>query len=335
MDLPIVTVIMPIRNEADFIASSLGSVLQQDYPSDRLEILLADGMSIDDTRQIVTQLTNQYTHIPIHIIDNPKQTVPTGLNLALKEAKGEIIVRVDGHCEIAPDYILKCVHYLKRCNIVGVGGAIETISLDEGIGKTIANVMSSKFGVGGAAFRTLKNQHKYVDTVAFPGYWRWALDEAGPFDEELMRNQDDEYNYRLRSLGYKILLASDVKAKYYSRSSLQKLRKQYFQYGVYKVRVLQKHPLQMSFRQFVPPLFVFSAICGSVFSFINWIRRLWLFMIAMYMVLNLAASWQLYRREKITHSNWLPLVFATIHVSYGLGFLYGLFKFRHRWMTRD
>jgi succinoglycan biosynthesis protein ExoA len=329
--LPFVSVVMPVRNEAGFIARSLGCVLAQDYPADRLEVIVADGDSTDETRQIVMALQAQHPHLTL--INNPGRIAPMGLNLATARARGEIIVRVDGHCEIAPDYIRRCVEHLQRGEVDGVGGPIETIGATA-MARVIATAMSSAFGVGGAAFRTMKGRTMLTDTVAFPAYTRRIIARAGGYDEELVRNQDDEYNYRLRKLGAKILLAADVRARYHSRATLPKLIKQYFQYGFWKVRVLQKHPRQMSPRQFAPPLFVAALLLALLLSLL--ITHGWLALILIggcYLTANLLASVRAARQsaDLPTHLLLLPIVYASLHLSYGGGFLIGLIKFAPRW----
>lgn len=329
--LPFVSVIMPIRNEAAFIERSLGAVLAQDYPADRLEVLIVDGMSTDDTRAIVQQLAAQHPHVQVRLIDNPGKIVPTGFNAALAQARGDVIVRVDGHCEIAPDYVSRCVAHLFEDGADGVGGPIETIGTSP-LSETIALAMGSSFGVGGSAFRTVKDRAMVVDTIAFPAYTRAAVEMAGPLDEELVRNQDDEYNYRLRKLGFKLLLAPDVRSKYYSRGSLRSLWRQYYQYGFYKVRVLQKHPRQMRLRQFVPPVFVATILGGALLSPCGKIvRRLWGLAASAYAAANLLASWRIARKAGYEHLWRLPVVFSILHFGYGLGFLHGLIHFRDRW----
>ncbi len=223
---PFVSVIMPVRNEADFLADSLGAVLAQDYPPDRMEVFVADGMSTDGTREMVAELAARHPQRSISIVDNPGRIVAKGLNAALAVATGEIVVRIDGHCRIAPDYVSRCVDHICRDDVDGVGGSINTVATTP-VGRVIAAVMSSPFGVGGSAFRTVTDRTMLVDTVPFPAYTRRAIEVAGPFDEELVRNQDDEYNYRLRKLGARILLAGDVTSDYYSRTSLRSLWRQY------------------------------------------------------------------------------------------------------------
>jgi glycosyltransferase involved in cell wall biosynthesis len=328
---PFVSVIMPIRNEADFIESSMAAILAQDYPPDRMEILIIDGMSDDTTRALCARIIDDNPHRSIRLLDNPGRIVPKAMNIAFPQTTGDIIVRIDGHCEIAPDYVSRCVEHLGKGDVVGVGGPIETISTSEA-GEAIAVAMSSKFGVGGSAFRTVKDRSILADTIPFPAYTRQAMEYAGPYDEEMLRNQDDEYNYRLRSLGYKIRLTPDVRSVYYSRASIRKLWWQYCQYGMYKVRVMQKHPQQMRPRHFVPPLLVTILIGGLVLAPLHTaLMLLWLLAIALYAGANLLASFLTARRSKLKQPQWLPVAFATLHFGYGLGFLAGLLKFRRYW----
>jgi succinoglycan biosynthesis protein ExoA len=330
---PFVSVIMPVRNESGFIAQCLKAVVSQTYPAEAMEIVVADGMSTDSTRKIIEQI-RQTTRIPIKIVDNPGRIAPTGLNRALESARGEIMVRVDGHCEIEPDYVENCVKYLQAGKAEGVGGPIETVG-ETSLAKTIATAMSSPFGVGNSAFRTVNDRELYVDTVAFPGYSRGIVEKAGKFNEELVRNQDDEYNYRIRKMGGRILLAPDIRSRYYSRSTLKSLWRQYFQYGFWKIRVLQLHPAQMSARQFVPFLFVLSLLAAALLAiFDNSGLLLFAAVSLTYAVANLAAS-LLLTKGNLAKAPLLPLCFAILHFSYGLGFLFGLLYFINRWGDKN
>ena len=327
--LPLVSIVLPVRNEGAFIERSLASVLSQDYPRARFEVLVADGMSEDGTRDHVRRL--QADHPNLQLIDNPGKIVPTGLNAAIARARGEVIVRVDGHCEIAPDYVRRCVAHLATGDVQAVGGPLVTIG-DTPLAEAIAVAMSTPFGVGNSAFRTTSDRTQLTDTVAFPAYTRAILDRAGPFDEELVRNQDDEYNYRLRRMGAKILLAMDVTARYYSRTSLRRLWRQYLQYGYWKVRVMQKHTRQMRPRQFAPPVFV-GALLGMMLltPISTTARSLAIAVAGSYVGVNLVCSCLVARRRGWRLLPKLPIVFATLHVSYGIGFLLGLVKFWNRW----
>src|SRR5258706_11536805 len=181
-NVPFVSVLMPLRNEASFIRRSVGAVLAQDYPLDRMEVIIADGLSDDGTRNVIEALRLQNPNV--RLIDNPGKIVSTGLNAASRVARGEIIIRVDGHCEIASDYVRRCVSHLSAADIDAVGGPLETIG-ETYTAKAIAAAMSSTFGVGGSAFRVGVKNARFVDTVAFPGYRREKTHRAGPSDQEL------------------------------------------------------------------------------------------------------------------------------------------------------
>jgi succinoglycan biosynthesis protein ExoA len=335
-NLPFISVIMPVYNEKEYMDSSLGSVIAQDYPPELIEILVVDGMSNDGTREIVRFYQRKNPNMSL--IDNPGKIVPIGMNTALRRCRGEIIIRVDGHCEVAPDYVRKCVQYLQGGDIDGVGGPMKTIG-ETPLSESIAVAMSSKFGVGGSAFRTITGKSMLVDSIPFPAYTNSIIQKAGFYDEELVRNQDDEYNYRLRSLGARLLLASDIQSTYYSRGSMKKLWKQYYQYGYWKVRVLQKHPLQMRPRQFIPPLFVSALILSMIMALLSLISFQilglpLLSLMVFYLLTNLAASTYTAAKKGWQHLLLLPILFAILHLSYGLGFLTGLFKFWNRWGDR-
>lgn len=326
---PFLSVVMPIRNEGGFIARSLGCVLEQTYPGDRFEVIVADGMSTDDTRSVVATLARRDPRIIL--IDNPGRIVSTGINRAIAAAKGDIVVRIDGHCEIARDYLERCVHHLSIEPSTVVGGIVTTVGQTP-TARAIALAMSSPFGVGNSAFRT-GQLDAYIDTVAFPAYPRRLLERAGPFDEELVRNQDDEYSYRLRKLGVRIKLAPDITSTYYSRSSLWRLCKQYFQYGYWKVRVMQKHSRQMRPRQFAPPAFVATLALLLVLLPLFPLPALVLLtaVAGTYLVANAVASVLTARGGGWEALPYLPAAFACLHVSYGAGFLVGLAKFWNRW----
>ncbi|MFZ5447038.1 MAG: glycosyltransferase family 2 protein [Thermodesulfobacteriota bacterium] len=340
--LPFVSIIMPIRNEANYIARSLGSVLAQDYPPERMEILVADGMSEDATRHMIDKTIREMgiaaaggQHekanpvLPVvQVLDNPGRIVPTGFNLALKHARGEIIIRVDGHCEIQPDYVRRCVELLLQTGADNVGG-LQAAGAKDSVGKAISLATSSPFGVGGAKFH-YATQPGWVDTVYLGAYRREVFERLGGFDEELVRNQDDEFNFRLIQSGGKIWLDPSLKTVYYSRASFGKLWRQYFQYGFYKVRVIQKRRAVASWRHLVPAGFVLGLGVTMLLGLATGNQR-WVFTITgPYLIANLTASlWT-------TKKDWrfLPLLslsYLILHLSYGAGFLWGLWIWRHRW----
>jgi succinoglycan biosynthesis protein ExoA len=329
---PFVSVIMPIRNEADFVTRSLGAVLGQDYPHERMEVLIADGMSDDGTRELVQRLAAT-SDIPLTVVDNTRQIVPTGFNAAYRQSRGDIIVRVDGHTIIEKDYVTQCVKTLERTEASNVGGRMTAVSTTA-FGKAVSVATSTPFGVGGARFH-YSNAEEWVDTVYMGAWRRSVFENLGLFDEELVRNQDDEFNYRLLDHGGRILLNPNIRSHYYNRSSFSKLWMQYYQYGLYKVRVMQKHPRQMRPRQFAPLLLVSALLGGMVLApFSRRLRFLLLLLTLAYVVTNGTASLLTARRFGSAHLFRLPLIFAVLHLSYGLGFLRGLVKFRRQWYEK-
>lgn len=331
--VPLVSVVMPVRNEAAFLHRSLTAVLAQDYPAGRFEVIVADGMSTDGTREVVAQIMS--THPNVKLVDNPEQIVATGLNRSLRLVKGDIVIRVDGHCEIAADYVRRCVEHLGKDAVEAVGGPLETVG-ESYVARAIALAMSSWFGVGGSAFRVAGGESQFTDTVAFPAYTRAAIERAGPFDEELVRNQDDEYNYRLRKLGMRILLAADVHSRYYSRATLGGLCRQYFQYGFWKVRVMQKHWRQMRARQFAPAgLIAVLGLAIVAAIFLPGVRLAPALIAGLYASVTGLAAVLSIRRTELGLLPVLPLAFAALHLSYGLGFWFGLVRFWSRWRDGD
>jgi succinoglycan biosynthesis protein ExoA len=326
---PLVTVIMPIRNEAAFIERSLGAVLAQDYPADQMQVLVVDGMSDDNTREIVcTMLAGQ---AEARLLDNPEKIVSTGLNAGLAEALGEIILIVGGHTKLASDYLTQCLRTLKATGADCVGGNIQTVAMTPEA-QAIALTMSSRFGVGDARFRTNHNQATWVDTVAYGAYQRQVFDRIGLFDEELVRNQDDEFNYRLRGAGGRIWLDPSIRSTYYARATLGSLWRQYFQYGYWKVRVFQKVPGSARLRHWVPPLFVLAVVGGLAAALLlPVLRPLYLGGLALYLVVNVGVSVHTAAREGWRYLARLPLAFATLHLAYGLGYWTGIGRFGPPW----
>ncbi|MFC1806929.1 glycosyltransferase family 2 protein [Candidatus Omnitrophota bacterium] len=330
---PFVSVLMPIRNEAQYIEASLGAVLRQDYPSDKIEILIMDGLSTDETRSIINRIIEQpdikEKFAAIYLLDNPSHIVSSAFNIGLAKARGDVIVRVDGHCEIASNYISKCIEILNRTRADCVGGEITTIGRTR-TAKSISLAQSTFFGVGDVIARRRKNWSGYVDTVCFGAYRKEVFAKIGLFDEELIRNQDDEFNARLVQAGGKIWLDSEVKSTYFSRATLKGLWHQYLYYGFYKIRFLQKRKMLPSMRQLMPPLFIIGIIAVTGLSFCAG-TPIWIMSYAgVYLGMSLLASIWIASRVRRFYF-MLPLIFITLHVSYGIGYLWGLWEWRRFW----
>jgi cellulose synthase/poly-beta-1,6-N-acetylglucosamine synthase-like glycosyltransferase len=335
---PSVSIILPVRNEARYIQRSLDAVAAQDYPHDKMQVLIVDGMSDDGTRELVLQWSERsiastacpepvegFKRSNVELIDNPQRIVPTALNRGLGVAHGEIIIRVDGHAVIAKDYVRRCVEKLERVDADCVGGAIRTIG-ETWVAQAIAIAQSTPFGVGNAAFRYAEGG-QYVDTLAFGAYRRRVFQRIGLFDEELVRNQDDEFNYRLIRSGGKIWLDPAIHSTYYSRASLTSLWRQYFGYGFWKVRVIRKHGRPASWRHLVPAAFVSALFLLAGISLVSG-SPLWFIVIALpYGLATCGVTLALAARKGWRYAPLLPLVFLTMHFAYGTGFLFGLAQF--------
>jgi len=326
-DGPVVSMILPIRNEAEAIGRCLDSIIVQEYARERIETIVVDGMSEDCTREIVEEFASH--HPNIRLLSNTRRIVPVALNIGIRAARGSIIVRVDGHTAIAPDYVEQCVAALQRTGADNVGGRMDARSTGF-FGETVALATSSPFGIGGSRFH-YSQREEWVDTVYLGAYRRELFDRIGLFDEEMVRDQDDEFNYRLRAQGGRIRLCPQIRSEYTNRSSPSRLWKQYYEYGYWKVRVLQKHPRQMSWRHFMPPAFVLALSSGVVLLFFGMPWSL-LITAGSYILACSAASMWVAAKSGIRYLCTLPAVFAILHMSYGVGFLVGLIRFFDRWL---
>jgi GT2 family glycosyltransferase len=256
------------------------------------------------------------------VVDNPARIVPTALNRGIQMARGEVIVRVDGHTVIAPDYVSRCIAALRETGADNVGGLMHA-SAESRVGQAIALATSSPFGVGGARFH-YASEPGWVDTVYLGAYRREVFERIGGFDEELVRNQDDEFNFRLTRAGGKIWLDPQIRSAYSSRATLRALWRQYFEYGFWKVRVIQKHGRPASVRHLMPALFVMALAGGTLLSLVTR-EPLWLALVVVpYTLGALGASALVAARNGWRYLPVLPLVFWTLHLAYGIGFLVGV-----------
>ncbi len=327
MTHPMVTVIMPIRNEADYISRTLESVLSQDYPDERYEVIVVDGASTDKTREAVWRQSAAHPEIRFSLIQNPGKTVPIGFNLALGRAIGSIILRVDGRADIAPNYVRECVDALERTGADNVGGRMRPVG-GGGFGDAVAIATTSRFGIGDAKFRYLTKE-AWVDTVYLGAWPRTVFAWMGSMDEEMVRCQDCELNYRLRKLGGRILLSPQIDSRYLvDRRDPAALFDQYLQYGFWKVRVLVRHPGQMRLRQFAPVSFLLLLGGGLVGAGLGWpfFAEALGFCLAAYVVAGTVAAVGACGRRRLGLVPPVMVAYATLHVSYGLGFFVGLVR---------
>ncbi len=327
--LPFVSIIIPCRNEEGFIGRVLKNILNQDYPGDKFEILVIDGDSDDNTVVEVERISKIDERISL--LRNEKRIVPTALNIGIEHAKGDIIVRLDAHCEYPSNYLLYLVSEQQKLDAENVGVAVKTVPGNNStIAQSIAYALSSKFGMGDSHFRIGVKERMEVDTVPFGCFKRKVFDEIGLFDTDLVRNQDDEFNGRIIKNGGKIWILPNLVLTYYSRTKLSQVWLMFYQYGLFKPLVNKKLGSPATVRQFVPPLFVLSLVAILALSFISsWISLLLAVLVLIpYFVLSLLVSFNAANRQKkLALLFQLPIVFITIHLAYGLGYLNGIWKY--------
>jgi cellulose synthase/poly-beta-1,6-N-acetylglucosamine synthase-like glycosyltransferase len=327
---PFVSVVLPIRNEVRYIERSLGSLLTQDYPANRMEILIMDGMSDDGTRSIIQRMLAQGHAPAVRVLDNPGRIVPVAMNLALHQARGDVIVRVDGHTVVADDYVRACVDSLQANKADCVGGPMVARGCAP-YGQAVALATSHPLGVGGSRFHYASRVLE-TDSVYMGAWRRDVFAWAGEFDEEMACNEDDEFSYRLRSKGGRIILDPAIRSVYYNRSTVRSLWRQYFRYGLWKVRVAQKMPRQMRPRHVIPFAFVSALVGGGVLSRFSALAAwAWLVMVGGYAAVTLGVGLILARRGGWPLWWRLPGVFFTLHAAYGTGFAVGLVRFARSW----
>jgi glycosyltransferase involved in cell wall biosynthesis len=322
-----VTVIMPCRDEEKYIARSLSSILANDYPQNCLEVLVIDGMSTDSTRTIVAEFTR--AHQFIKLIDNPKRITPAALNIGIAQARGDVIMRMDAHSTYPPQYISSLVSWQEKTGADNVGGMWRILpGGDTAMARAIALALAHPFGAGNAYYRIGTSAPRWVDTVPCGCYRREIFSEIGNFDEELVRNQDDEFNLRLRKNGGRSLLVPEIIIDYYARESLLKVWRMYYLYGYFKPLVARKLGFVLSWRHVIPSLLVltlaFSFFLGWRFHALGLLGFL---VLLAYVLADVIFAWAAGRRRGLAVSAYLTLVFPTLHFGYGSGFLKGFLDF--------
>lgn len=318
------SVICPIYNEEKYIAKCIESILEQDYPKECVEVIFADGMSTDRTREIVAEYSTRYPWI--FLIDNPARIVPPALNAAIAAAHGEVIMRIDAHAIYPSDYFSRLTSALSELKADNVGGVCITLPVNNSpVAKAIAFVLSSRFGMGNSSFRVGVKETKQVDTVPFGCWPRSIFEKIGYFDTDLIRNQDDEFNGRIIKNGGKIYLIPEVEIKYFARDKMGKVWKMFYQYGLFKPLVNKKLGSPASLRQFFPLLFVIGLMGGTLLDLIfPLFMYVHLGVIFLYLVLSVLFSLKATRDPIVMF--WMVVSYATVHIGYGWGYLCGIFK---------
>ena len=311
----IVSVVMPVYNEEKYIEKCVDSLLLQDYPMDNIEWIFVDGCSKDRTVELLNQYAQKYPDL-IRVYSNPDKIVPYAMNIGIAASKGKYIVRLDAHADYATDYISKCIYYLENTDAENVGGVAQT-KANGFMGGAIAKMLSSKFGVGNSQFRT-NGESGYVDTVPFGAFRREVFTKYGGYDERLVRNQDNEMNFRIRKNGGKIYLANDIKLSYYCRDSVKGIAQMANKNGMWNVITMKLCPGSMGIRHFIPLAFVVSVVGLALMGILHYI--FWLALaaeMALYFALDVLFS--LKQAESFKETLALLVLFPIFHVAYGCG----------------
>lgn len=329
--MPGVSIIVPCFNEEKTIQLLLEAIYQQTYPRNQTEIIIADGMSTDRTRQEIAEFQSLHPELKIRLVDNPKRIIPAGLNRAIEAATGTYLIRMDAHCMPYPDYIEKIVQDLEAGYGDNVGGiweiqpGIQDTRKPSWIARGIAAAAAHPLGVGDALYRYAEKA-QYVDTVPFGAFQRTLIEQIGYFDETLLTNEDYEFNTRIRLSGGKIWLNPAIRSVYFARPTLTSLFKQYWRYGYWKGCMLLRYPKTLRWRQTLPPLLVISLLTLAVLSiFIRWFGLLLIVEISLYALALLAGgihvSW---KKKDLPLLLSTPLAIAVMHLTWGTGVLWSL-----------
>jgi len=322
-----ISIIIPCFNEEDTIQLLLTALSEQTYPQKNMEIIIADGMSQDNTRSEIKRFKVKHADMNIRVIDNHIGNIPAALNTAIKAAKGDIFIRMDAHAIPQADYVERCVKALQEGIGDNVGGVWDIHPRNEKwIARSIAVAAAHPLGVGDAQYR-FTNKAAYVDTVPFGAFKRDLIDKIGPFDETLLSNEDYEFNTRIRESGGRIWLDPSIRSIYYARPNLDELSRQYWRYGFWKAQMLKRYPKTLRLRQAIPPLFVLSllifAIAALLFPLAQWL----MFSEALlYILVLMGVGIQVAIKEKqFSMLFGVPLAIATMHLNWGAGFIRGIF----------
>ena len=333
-DLPKLTVIVPCRNEGKFIGQCLESIVRNDYPRDRIEVLVLDGMSEDESWPVIEEYSAKYCFLTG--LRNTRKITPAALNLGIDNANGEIICRIDAHASVSPDYLRTCVETLLKSDADNVGGEMRTLPAKSGlIATAIALAMSHMFGVGNSRFRTTQAKPIWTDTVFGGCYRKQIFDRIGLFNEELSRGQDMEFNRRLRAAGGKILLDPRLKSTYYASPNLGSFWRHNFRDGEWAIRPFAfSKVVPIRFRHTIPLAFVSALLALAIGTL--WSRALLIdisVLILVYAALSFTSSIQIALHQR----DWrfifmMPAIFGVRHFAYGLGSLKGVISLLRRFL---
>ncbi len=314
---------MPVRNEEEYIRASLQSLVEQSYPASECEIIVVDGRSSDGTREITEEIRERNPQV--RYLDNPAGIVPTAMNIGIRAARGEIIIRADGHNVYPRDYAANCVKYLEETGADNVGGPWATVAADESLSaRLVAAILSSPFGVGNSKFRTSREEG-FVDTVPFGAFRREIFDRVGMYNEKLVRNQDNELNARIRKAGGKIYITPALTTHYHPVKNFLGLLKYAFRTSQWHIFTLRENRGSMGVRHLAPAMFLLLLLILLPASFASATALAFLIGILCAYILT---GFYFSLRAK-AEGNWdvaavQPFATMCFHMTYGAGTLFGL-----------
>ncbi|MBN2148365.1 MAG: glycosyltransferase family 2 protein [Anaerolineales bacterium] len=326
--MPTVSIIVPCYNEQATITWLLDAIAAQTYPRQDLELVIADGMSTDATRQRIADYQQQHPDLDLRIVDNPQRAIPSALNRAIEAARGTYIVRLDAHSMPDKHYIERCIQALQAGKGDNVGGVWEILPGGEGwAAQGIAIAAAHPLGVGDARYR-VGGEAQMVDTVPFGSFRRELALQLGKFDESLLTNEDYEFNTRLRKTGGKIWLDPAIRSRYFARSTITALAGQYWRYGYWKAQMLRRYPETIRWRQFMPPAFVLSlTVLGALAFWIPmaaWLLATEILIYTLALTIAGAQAAAKHRQPMLLLST--PLAIACMHLAWGTALVWGLLR---------
>ena len=319
-----VSVVIPLYNEEKFVEPLTKSLLKQDYDFNLLEFIFVDGASTDETVKLLNKCLNN-TKMKYRIITNPKRITPVSVNMGIREAKNDVIIRLDAHSEYPTNYISKNIYYLNKTGADNVGCLFLATAKNK-TGAAIADVVSSRFGVGNSQFR-INGKSGYVDTVPFGTFRKSLVDKIGYFNEELIRSEDNEFNYRIIKNGGKVYMFNDIGIYYYPRDTIRKIMKMGYDNGKWSTYTSYYIPGSMKLRHFIPFIFVLSLIVGIIIMFLKCkiLKYLFLGELALYLLLDIIFSFK-NTKKGFRHCILMFIIYPLFHISYGIGSIVGIGK---------
>jgi glycosyltransferase involved in cell wall biosynthesis len=323
-----VTIIVPCFNEVDTILHLMHATEAQTYALSDIEVIIADGMSDDGTREAIQDYASQHPELSVRLIDNLQRIIPAALNVAINAARGNVVIRLDAHSAPRPNYVDRCLAVLEETGAANVGGVWEIQpDAETWIARAIATAAAHPLGAGDARYR-ISGEPGPVDTIPFGAFRREWLEKVGPFNEELLTNEDYEYNVRIRKAGGVVWFDPSIRSIYFARPDLRSLARQYWRYGFWKVRMLQRFPGTLRWRQALPPIFVLSTVILAALSFPFSLARLLLAVqLGAYLfITTFAGLLESIRRKDMRLIMGFPPSIWTMHFSWGAGFLWSVLK---------